>query len=99
MAANEERLSVPLSGAYTLLAPDVGMLIHDVLARRDPELSARLAADSRVEDTDVELVQSVLYDEFSNEVSTVDWEPTAYGKRVDDALGSFVQRFLIEPRG
>jgi hypothetical protein len=43
-----------------------------------------------------ERVLEVVADEFDDHVSLVDSQPTAWGKRVDDGPGWFLQRFPIE---
>lgn len=95
MAAEQSGAPVPLTGAYALLAPDVGALVREVLARRDPELGERLARRPEVSEREVDEVQWLLYDEFLEQLGD-DWEPTAYGKAIDDALGLFVMKFRIE---
>jgi hypothetical protein len=43
-----------------------------------------------------EQVVDVVAEEFHDDVSGPDWDPTSWGKRVDDALGWFLHRFPIE---
>src|SRR3954447_4703193 len=74
------------NGAYGLLAPEVGTVVRDVLARRDPQLDQRLARGADLSEQEVDEVQWLLYDEFLGQLGD-DWEPTAYGKAVDNALG------------
>lgn len=95
MAAEQSGAPAPLSGAYALLAPDVGAVVRDVLTRRDPQLGERLARRSDLSEEEVDRVQWVLYDEFLGQLGD-DWEPTTYGKAVDNALGLFVTKFRIE---
>lgn len=95
MAAEQSGTSAPLSGAYALLAPEVGAVVRDVLAQRSPQLGERLAHRSDLSEGEVDEVQWVLYDEFLGQLGD-DWEPTTYGKAVDNALGLFVMTFRIE---
>ncbi len=95
MAAEQAGASAPLTGAYALLEPDVGALVRDVLGRRDPELGARMAEHDDVSEHDAHEVQWVLYTEFAAQLGD-DWEPSAYGKKVDDAIGTFVSTFVID---
>ena len=87
MAAEQSGAPVPLSGAYALVAPEVGSVVRDVLARRDPELDQRLARGSDLSEQEVAEVQWLLYDEFLGQLGD-DWEPTAYGKAVDNGSDS-----------
>jgi hypothetical protein len=78
------------------LDADSALVIREVLAKRSPDLLEDLEA-SRVPSREVrELVSEVVADEFDEYVSGPDWEPTPWGKRVDDALGWFLHRFPIE---
>lgn len=95
MAEEQSGTPVPLSGAYALLAPAVGAVVRDVLARQNPQLGERLARRSDLSEEEVDEVQWLLYDEFLGQLGD-DWEPTTYGKAVDDALGLFVMKFRID---
>jgi hypothetical protein len=74
-----------------------GTTIRLVLGRRAPELLRNL---EETDDPPMELrqrVEDVLAKEFvSREGLQPDFEPTPYGKRVDDAIGAFVMQFPIE---
>jgi hypothetical protein len=71
-------------------------VIRTVLERRGPDTLAILEA-SDVPSLEVrELVTDLLADEFDEHVSAPAWEPTAWGRRVDDALGWFLHGFPIE---
>lgn len=59
--------------------------LRDVLARRDPALSERVAETDTVSRSDAELIVSILCDEFIDNLDG-DWEPTAYGKAISDLL-------------
>jgi hypothetical protein len=95
VATEQPGAPIPLTGAYALLAPDVGELVREILGRRDPELGERLARQPDVSEQEVDKVQWQLYDEFLEQLGD-DWEPSAYGKAVDNALGFFVMNFRIE---
>ena len=96
MATEPSGVPTPLRGAYGLLEPDTGALIAGVLGRRDPELGVRLAENPDVTEHDADEVPRALYSEFAEQLDPDTWEPTEYGKRVDDAIGAFVTRFVIE---
>jgi hypothetical protein len=85
--------------ALDQLREDVIATIRDVLGRRAPE---SLRALEETDDPPMALrqeVEDVLAREFSSKDGLgPDWEPTPYGKRVDDAIGAFVLRFPIERR-
>jgi hypothetical protein len=85
-----------VSGALGELPHEVASLIDAVLQRRQPALAARLRAETDVALDDRAAVEDLLADEFSDEVFEPDYEPTAYGKQVDDAIGKFLVRFPIE---
>jgi hypothetical protein len=95
VATEERGVPAPLSGAYALLEPAVGALVMEILGRRSPELSEQLAHSAVVSSEDAEEVQWILYDEFADQLGE-DSEPSAYGKIVDNALGAFVARFIID---
>jgi hypothetical protein len=95
MAAKQPGAPVPLSGAYAMMEPDVGTLVREVLSKRSPELAARLARETEVSERDVRAVEIAFYHEFVQHLGE-DWEPTSYGKAVDNAIGAFVSKFLIE---
>jgi hypothetical protein len=67
-----------------------------VLAAREPDLLAALDNVDEPTREVRELVSNVVADEFHEHVSGPGWEPTPWGKRVDDALGWFLHRFPIE---
>jgi hypothetical protein len=92
---NQSGVPLPLSGAYALLEPGVAALLREVLGQWDPELDSRLADEADVSKKDVEEVERILYHEFVQHLGE-DWEPTSYGKAVDNAIGAFVTKFLIE---
>ena len=91
-------IPTPLTGAYAELDPDVGKLIDKVLSQRAPELHAHLAGKVDVTDEEAREVGWALYLEFSQQLGE-DWEPTQYGKQLDDAIGAFVQHFVIDRQG
>jgi hypothetical protein len=95
VATEQPGVPAPLTGAYALLAPDVGALVRQVLGRRSAELGTRLAHQDDVSEDEASEVQWVLYTEFAAELDD-DWEPSTYGKTVDDAIGAFVTKFVIE---
>jgi hypothetical protein len=95
VGTNESGVPLPLSGAYALLEPGVAALLREVLGQWDPELDSRLADKADVSKKDVEEVERILYHEFVQHLGE-DWEPTSYGKAVDNAIGAFVTKFLIE---
>jgi hypothetical protein len=95
MGAEQSGVPAPLSGAYALLEPGVGTLLRDVLGQWDPDLDSRLASQTDVSKDDVNRVERILYHEFVQHLGE-DWEPTSYGKAVDNAIGAFVTKFLIE---
>ena len=95
MASEQPGLPTPLTGAYAALKSEHATLISEILSRRDPALHASLTRDSDVSEQQVGEVEQALYREFVQQLRE-DWEPSEYGKQVDDAIGSFVKRFLIE---
>ena len=95
MAEELERLSIPVS-ALDELDTESAHVIREVLAKRSPDLLAGLEASHEPTRETRELVTDVVADEFDEQVSGPDWEPTPWGKRVDDALGWFLHRFPIE---
>jgi hypothetical protein len=81
--------------AMQRLDAETAETIRAVLGRRTPEL---LRALENTDDPTMairEQVQDVLADEFTGEVSGPDWEPTAHGIRIDDAVGRFLIAFPI----
>ena len=95
MATEQSGIPAPLNGAYALLEPGVASLLREVLGQWDPELDTRLAGQAYVSKDDVNEVERILYHEFVRHLGE-DWEPTSYGKAVDNAIGAFVTKFLIE---
>jgi hypothetical protein len=94
MGDDVERMEEPMSAMQRLDA-ETADTIRAVLGRRTPEL---LRAVESTDDPTMairEQVQDVLADEFTGEVSGPDWEPTAHGVRVDDAVGRFLIAFPI----
>jgi hypothetical protein len=83
--------------ALEQLRDDVADTVRVVLGRRAPELLRDL---EETDDPPMELrqgVEDVLAKEFvSREGLQPDFEPTPYGRRVDDAIGAFVMQFPIE---
>jgi hypothetical protein len=67
-----------------------------VLATYDPHLLAALEAFDAPTRELRERVTDVVADAFSEHVAGPDRRPTAWGKRVYDALGWFLYRFPIE---
>jgi hypothetical protein len=82
--------------ALDRLREDVACTIRDVLGPRAPGLLQSL---DETDDPPMALrqqVEDVLAKEFvSKDGLQPDWEPTPYGKRVDDAIGAFVMQFPI----
>lgn len=82
--------------ALDRLRDDARRTIRDVLGRRAPGVLESL---DKTDDPPMALreqVENVLAKEFvSKDGLQPDWEPTPYGKRVDDAIGAFVMQFPI----
>ena len=78
------------------LDDESALVLRDVLRKCDPQLLATLEASNQPTHEVRERVLEVVADEFDEHVSSVDSEPSAWGKRVDDALGWFLHRFPIE---
>lgn len=97
MASYQEQAPLPPTGALAELASEVGSTIDEVARRRDPELTERLRASLGVTVDDRVAVETMLADELSEHVESLSWEPSPYGKKVDDALGWFLERFPISP--
>ena len=95
MASEQPGLSTPLTGAYAALTRKHAALISRILSHRNPTLHASLTRNDDVSEQQVMEVEQALYREFVQELGE-DWEPTDYGKQVDEAIGTFVKRFLIE---
>lgn len=83
--------------ALDKLDGESALVLREVLAKSAPDLLAALEASSEPTREVREQVVDVVADEFDEHVSGPDWEPTAWGKRVDEALGWFLDRFPIEP--
>lgn len=60
-------------------------MLHDVLSRRDPALSEKVAVTDAVARSDAELIVSILSDEFIDNLDD-EWEPTEYGKAISHLL-------------
>jgi hypothetical protein len=82
--------------ALDQLDPDSAFVLRDVLATYDPHLLAALEAFDAPTRELRERVTDVVADAFSEHVAGPDRRPTAWGKRVYDALGWFLYRFPIE---
>lgn len=67
------------------LRDDERRMLHDVVSRRDPALSKKLAVTDTVSCSDAELIVSILCDEFIDNLDD-EWEPTEYGKAISDLL-------------
>jgi hypothetical protein len=93
----EELDGTPISvSALGKLDDESALVIREVLTRSDPDLLATLEASDEPAREVRERVLDVVADEFSENVHGADWEPTPWGKRVDDALGWFLHRFPID---
>ena len=81
------------------MSDEVAETIRRVLAQRAPDVLRDL---EETDDPSVALgeqVEDALADEFVGQHGLQpDWEPTPWGKKVDDALGVFVSRFLLHRR-
>jgi hypothetical protein len=85
--------------ALDQLREDVAATVRDVMARRAPQVLQALEATDDPAMPLRQEVEDVLAREFSSKDGLgPDWEPTPYGKRVDEAIGAFVLRFPIERR-
>ncbi|GAA4883111.1 hypothetical protein [Actinomycetospora straminea] len=81
------------------LREDVAATVRDVMRRRAPETLQALEATDDPSMSLRQEVEDVLAREFSSKDGLgPDWEPTPYGKQVDEAIGAFVMRFPIERR-
>jgi hypothetical protein len=87
--------------AVEQLPDDVADTVRLVLGRRAPDLLRALEATDDPATNLRQQVKIVLAKEFvSKDGLQSDHEPTAYGRRVDDAIGAFVMRFPVErPHG
>jgi hypothetical protein len=82
--------------ALDKLDAESALVLRDVLTKCAPDLLAALDVSDEPTREVRERVLEVVADEFSDHVAGPDWEPTSWGKRVDDALGWFLHRFPIE---
>ena len=71
-------------------------VVREVLARREPHLLEALDVAAEPTAEQREQVVDVLASEFDDQVSGPAWEPSSWGKKVDNALGWFLKRFPIE---
>lgn len=88
--------STPMS-ALDELDVESAFVLREVLSKSDPALLRTLEASNEPAREAREQVIDVVVEEFNDHVSgPPDWEPTVWGKRVDNALGWFLHRFPIE---
>ncbi|PVZ05768.1 hypothetical protein [Actinomycetospora cinnamomea] len=94
MGEDVERLEAQVSTLDRLDA-ETAETIRGVLGRRAPDLLRALESTDAPSMGVREQVEDVLATEFEREVAGPDWEPTAYGVRVDDAVGRFLISYPI----
>jgi hypothetical protein len=94
MGEDVERLEDQVSTLDRLDAETTETL-RGVLGRRAPDLLRALETTDAPTMGVREQVEDVLADEFDREVAGPDWEPTAHGVRVDDAIGRFLISYPI----
>jgi hypothetical protein len=71
---------------------------RQVLGARAPELLRALEESDTPSMAVREQVNDVLADEISHEIFGPDWEPTAHGARVEEALTGFLVVYQITER-
>jgi hypothetical protein len=70
-------------------------IVADIVGIKDAELLAALLARDEPTRWEREAVEDILSTEFCNHLRS-DYEPTEYGRAIDNALGAFLTRWPIE---
>ncbi len=95
MGNESQWLEAPLTSAIETIPEEYRAIVVAVLGARDAKLLKALQTREVPTRIDRVKVADALSSEFSNHLGP-DYEPTEYGRSVDDALGAFLMRWPIE---
>lgn len=80
---------------FSFLSSTDAQLLNGILARRNPLLLDRVRKAATVSRSDAEKIVLTLSEEFTNNLDE-DWEPTEYGREVNNILAQINRATINE---